>query len=145
MLTDGLPSFRTRSIGVAAAASPALTFYLSARFSCPAGTQQRTLFTSVADTSQTDEIPAGQPSPATVRLDVPLWQIPWLERPDLACADTRRRPEETGENGTRYFRLRAATSGHVTLTCRDDAGRETAAEATTALDAWLSCPALPPT
>jgi hypothetical protein len=136
-VSDTLPR---PTVGVAAAGGPTLAFFLSLEYRCPVGSNQRNLFLSIADTMQAIDIPAGQPSPVTVRVEVAMQQLPWLQRPDLACARVDRRPDETGSGDIAYYRLRAEASGYVMLTCRNDANRESLAEATTPLDVWLSCP-----
>lgn len=136
---DGLPR---PTIGIAAPASPTLAFYLSLNYRCPAAMGQRQLFVSIADTAHFDEIPAGQPPPVTLRVDVPIDQLQWLAQPDLACATAsdHRPPDHVDNSGIRFFRLHAGAAGFVTLTCRGDDGREAAANSTTPLDVWLSCP-----
>jgi hypothetical protein len=127
-------------IGIAASASPALVFHLAVNFRCPGVRPAGSLFTSIADTTRQDALPTGQPSPVTIRMEVPIRQIPWLEEPAVACATMKRRPDEIGTNGIEYFRLHAAATGYVALTCRSEEGRESAADASIPLDVWLSCP-----
>lgn len=130
-------------VGAAAAAGPLLPFYVALDFRCPAGMARQQLFVSIADTAQVVEIPPGQPPPVTLRLDVPLDQLPWFDPPAAACAAARehRPPDETDDQGIGYFRLHPGATGFVTLTCRAEDGREAAANSTTSLDVWLSCPA----
>lgn len=130
-------------VGVAATPGPVLPFHVALDFRCPAGMARQQLYVSIADTAQVVEIPAGQPPPVTLRLDVPIAQLQWLDPPAAACAAVRehRRPDETDANGIGYFRLHPGTTGFVTLTCRSDDGREAAANSTAPLDVWLSCPA----
>lgn len=139
-LQDNLPR---PIIGIAAQPGPALPFFVSLEYRCPAGMGRQQLFVSIADTARVEEIPVGQPSPVTLRLDVPFAQLQWLEQPEAACAaaEEHRPPDDADDRGIRYFRLHPGTTGAVTLTCRADDGREVVANAATPLDVWLSCPA----
>jgi hypothetical protein len=133
--------FPRPTVGVATGPVSTLPFYLSVGYRCPAGTDRRILFSSIADSAQQIEIGPDQPSPVTVRVEVSMRQIPWLAEPAAACAGMKRRPDDVGNSGTRYFRLHAAAAGFVTLACHGESGLESAADAATALDVWLSCPA----
>jgi hypothetical protein len=135
--------FPRPTVGIAASAGPTLAFHLSLTYRCPADTREKSLFASIADTVHVEDIPPGQPSPVTVRIEVPIRQIPWLEQPGAACATIGRRPDQVGSDGTGYFRLHAAATGFVTLTCRSGDGHESAADSSAALDVWLSCPPAP--
>lgn len=130
------------TVGVGSPAGATLSFHVALTHHCPAGPAGTQLFVAIADTARLVEPgPPGVPQPVTV--DVPLRQLQWLAQPAAACrtVGAQRRPDETGGDGLRYFRLHAGTAGYATVTCRDDSGGTSSATTSAPLDVWLSCPA----
>jgi hypothetical protein len=138
---DGTPLERAL-VGEAAPGAIALPFHLALDFRCPAGTERRQLFVSVADTVRLQEA-EGEESAQTLRVEVPLRQLQWLAEPALMCGNVARQraPDEVGEGGLRYFRLHSGAAAYATVTCRGPGPRVAAATSSAPLDIWLSCPA----
>jgi hypothetical protein len=111
-------------------------------YSCPAGTERRQLFVSIADTWRLED--ATQiPSPVIMRIDVPIRQLQWLTPPQAQCRHiaAARAPDAMDDAGNRYFRLQAEAAGYAMLSCMGAGGRTSAADSAATLDVWLSCPA----
>ena len=119
-----------------------LAFHVAVTYRCPAGTQGRQLFVSIADTARLEDVTAA-PSPLTLRLDVPVKQLPWLLEPEHSCAtvSAQRNPDEVDGSGTRHYRLHAGTAGYATLLCAPQGAPPSGATTAAPLDVWLSCPA----
>jgi hypothetical protein len=136
---DGVPR---PAIGVASPDATALTFHVGLIHGCPADTERRRLFVSIADTWRLEDA-TKTPSPTVMRIDVPVRQMPWLVQSQAQCQGARATsvPDEVTDAGIRYFRLRGEVTGYATLTCTGKDRRSAAATSVTTLDVWLSCPA----
>jgi hypothetical protein len=138
---DGTPLERAL-VGAGAPVGALLPFHVALDFSCPAGTERRQLFVSVADTVRMQDA-AEEASSQMLRVEVPLRQLQWLAEPARLCGSVapQRPPDEFGDGGLRYFRLHSGAAAYATVTCRGPGPRVAAATSSAPLDVWLSCPA----
>ena len=130
--------WRPPVIGAGAPVQSALSFTVVLSYGCPAATEPKQLFLSVAETWRTIDA-NGQQSPLVTTLDVPIRQLQWLTQPEAECRNViGKRSADILETGVRYFRLHGATA-YAMLTCAGKSGRSAATSSAT-LDVLLSCP-----
>ena len=112
------------------------SFSVTAAFDCPPGTIGGDLQVSISDTTVRATFSAGEETWRRVlSVRVPARQLRGL-RPELFC------PEPGGAPGP-VLRLKSKFTAQGALVCRSADGRQTTAQSSAALDAWVRCPPLP--
>lgn len=114
-----------------------LPFHLGVEFDCPEPGGGRQLLLSIADTVRLADA-SNLPSPQTLRLDVPLRQLQWLQ-PAKACRELPPARQPVPGESVRYIRLRARALAFATLTCSGPSGQTHMSMASVPLDVWLGC------
>ena len=114
------------------------SFTVTAAFECPADTVGGHLQVSISDTAVRAAFGAEEISGRKVLiLQVPARQLRGL-KPALFC------PETEPEKGPGpVLRLKSRFTVQGALVCRTANGKQTADQASAALDAWVRCPPLP--
>lgn len=112
------------------------SFSVTAEFDCPPGTAEGHLQVSISDTMVRAMFSAEEESwRRELSLRVPARQLRGL-RPELFC------PEPGGAPGP-VLRLKSKFTAQGALVCRASTGKQTSAQTSVALDAWVRCPPLP--
>lgn len=112
------------------------SFSVTAAFDCPPDTIGGHLQVSISDTTVRATFSAEENTWRRVlSLRVPARQLRGL-RPELFC------PEPGGAPGP-VLRLRSKFTAQGALICRASTGKQTSAQTSVALDAWVRCPPLP--
>ena len=112
------------------------SFTVTAAFECPADTVGGHLQVSISDTAVRAAFGAEEIAGRRVlTLQVPARQLRGL-KPALFCPETERRPGPV-------LRLKSRFTAQGALVCRTANGKQTADQASAALDAWVRCPPLP--
>ncbi|MDE0245369.1 MAG: hypothetical protein OXM59_08535 [Gammaproteobacteria bacterium] len=112
------------------------SFSVTAAFDCPPDTIGGHLQVSISDTTVRAAFSAEENIWRRVlSLRVPARQLRGL-RPELYC------PEPGATTGP-VLRLKSKFTAQGTLVCRTATGKQTSAQTSVALDAWVRCPPLP--
>ena len=123
-------------VWVAGETSEEHSFSVTAAFDCPADTIGGDLQVSISDTTVRATFSAEENTWRRVlSLSVPARQLRGL-KPELFC------PEPGAAPGP-VLHLKSKFTAQGALVCRSADGRQTTAQSSVALDAWLRCPPLP--
>ena len=123
-------------VWVAGETAEEYSFLVTASFDCPPDTVGGHLQISISDTMARATFGGGEDSWRRVlSLRVPGRQLRGL-RPELFCPDS-------GASPGPILRLKSKFTAQGALVCRAATGRQTTAQTSAALDAWVRCPPLP--
>jgi len=112
------------------------SFSVTADFDCPPDTTDGHLQVSISDTTVRAAFLAEEATGRRVfSVQVPARQLRGL-RPELFCP-------ETGQAPGPVLRLKSRFTAQGALVCRTSTGKQTSAQTSVALDAWVRCPPLP--
>ena len=112
------------------------SFSVTADFDCPPGATGGHLQVSISDTTVSAAFSAEEDSWRRVfSIQVPARQLRGL-RPEIFCP-------EPGATPGPVLRLKSKFTAQGALVCRASTGKQTSAQTSVALDAWVRCPPLP--
>ncbi|MXW72948.1 MAG: hypothetical protein F4002_01985 [Chromatiales bacterium] len=121
---------------VSGEAAEEYSFSVTAEFDCPPDTTGGHLQVSISDTTVRAAFSAEEDAWRRVfSIQVPARQLRGL-RPEIFCP-------ETGDTPGPVLRLKSKFTAQGALVCRASTGKQTSAQTSLALDAWVRCPPLP--